>query len=77
MKEISEKLAKELHDMICNAELQSGLAYKAAKKGDVTSAKRHAMSASVFAFQARVHLDWHMFGYLDSEQQAAPVDVDE
>lgn len=72
MKEISEKLAKELHEMISNAELQSGLAYKAAKKGDVTSAKRHAMSASVFAFQARTHLDWHMFGYLDRENQEAP-----
>lgn len=72
MKEISEKLANELHKMISDAELQSGLAYKAAKKGDLTSARRHAMSASVFAFQARVHLDWHMTGYLDGEQQAAP-----
>lgn len=77
MKEISEKLANELHKLICDVELQSGLAYKAAKKGDATSAQRHAMSASVFAFQARVHLDWHMFGYLDQEQQAAPEATDD
>lgn len=77
MKEISEKLANELHKLICDAELQSGLAYKAAKKGDATSARCHAMSASVFAFQARVHLDWHMFGHLDCEQQASPEAVDD
>ena len=77
MKEISEKLANELHEIIKNVELQADLSYKASKKGDITSANRHALVASVYAFDLKTHLEWHMHGHLNSEAQSAPEAIDE
>ena len=72
MKEISGKLANELMALIADAERQSDRAYAAAKIGDSVTAERWALTASVRLFEAKTHLEWHMSGHLDSEQQAAP-----
>lgn len=58
MKEISEKLAKELHEKIGNAESYAAKMYTAHKhepnSGDW-------LEISCMIFDARQHLEWHMW----------------
>ena len=72
MKEISEKLANELYQMIELAERESAISARHAGNVFAQKAEFHAISASVAASQARLHLLWHMEGHLNCEQQAAP-----
>lgn len=69
MKEISEKLASELYQMIVDAERSSDQAYTAAKHGDSKTAEHKALAASVKLFELRVHLQWHIDGYKHVENK--------
>lgn len=75
MKEISEKLANELYRMIELAERESAISARHARNGFASKAEFHAISASVAASEARLHLLWHMEGHLNCEQQAAPEEL--
>lgn len=72
MKEISEKLARELYEMIESAECESAKAVRNARAGLLAKAELHAINASIQASQARLHLLWHMDEHLQCESQAAP-----
>jgi len=69
MKEISEKLAKELMNDIEHAEILAAKAVVAAKKGFAKQAEGFAISASCAIFSARTHLQWHIDGYKRCEQK--------
>jgi hypothetical protein len=72
MKEISEKLALEMYELIKDAEKNSDQAYFFAKKGDATAAAHRALLASVRLFELKTHLEWHIEGHLNCEEQSAP-----
>jgi hypothetical protein len=63
MKEISEKLANELAEMLERAETLAAKAVSSAKARDLHQAEIFAISASCAIFSARTHLEWHIDGY--------------